>query len=128
MELIGWLKENDAGPIIKSVFALGFCCYYIWLRVSSRMASRKCTATVNTNRPAPAISGAIPSHQLASTQCQHKELYQLSSKELLHHLIDVRERLANIEGRMGIYPPRRGVEPPMPEPAPEQERSELSRS
>ncbi len=128
MELIGWLKENDAGPIIKSVFALGFCCYYIWLRVSARIASRKCTATVNTNRPAPAISGAIPSHQLASSHSRKQELYQLSNQELLHHLIDVRERLANIEGRMGIYPPRRGVEPPIPEPAAMPESGEPSQS
>lgn len=44
------------------------------------------------------------------------------------HLIDVRERLANIEGRMGIYPPRRGVEPPVPEPTTEPEGSETAQS
>ena len=44
------------------------------------------------------------------------------------HLIDVRERLANIEGRMGIYPPRRGVEPPIPEPAAMPESGEPSQS
>ncbi|MDE2949956.1 MAG: hypothetical protein OXT68_04240 [Chloroflexota bacterium] len=44
------------------------------------------------------------------------------------HLIDIRERLANIEGRMGIYPPRRGVEPPVPEPAAEPESGESAQS
>ncbi|MDE2821056.1 MAG: hypothetical protein OXI40_15090 [Chloroflexota bacterium] len=44
------------------------------------------------------------------------------------HLIDIRERLANIEGRMGIYPPRRGVEPPIPEPAAEPESGESAQS
>ena len=29
--------------------------------------------------------------------------------------IDLRERLANIDWRLGISPPRRGPEPPMPE-------------
>ena len=33
-------------------------------------------------------------------------LYQ-QNVEIAAHLMDLRERLANIEGRMGIYPPRR---------------------
>ena len=44
------------------------------------------------------------------------------------HLIDVRERLANIEGRLGMYPPRRGVDPPIPEPAAEPESNEPAQS
>lgn len=57
----------------------------------------------------------------------HQETRQ-EMKDITLHLIDVRERLANIEGRMGIYPPRRGVEPPIPEPAAEPESGESSQS
>ena len=44
------------------------------------------------------------------------------------HLIDVRERLANVEGRLDLYPPRRGLEPPIPDPAGEPESGESAQS
>ena len=43
-----------------------------------------------------------------------------SHKEIMQHLIDVRERLANIEGRLGLPTPRiSGVSPPLEAPAEE---------
>jgi len=43
-----------------------------------------------------------------------------SHKEIMLHLIDVRERLANIEGRLGAPTPRMsGVSPPLEAPAEE---------
>jgi len=43
-----------------------------------------------------------------------------SHKEIMLHLIDVRERLANIEGRLGAPTPRMsGVSPPLESPAEE---------
>ncbi len=41
-------------------------------------------------------------------------------KDIMLHLIDVRERLANIEGRLGAPTPRiSGVSPPLEAPAEE---------
>ena len=48
--------------------------------------------------------------------------------DLIQHLMDLRERLAHIEGRLGFYPPSRGVEPPIPEPGAEPESSEPAQS
>jgi len=49
----------------------------------------------------------------------HQETRQ-ELKDIMQHLIDVRERLANIEGRLGLPTPRMsGVSPPLEAPAEE---------
>jgi len=128
MDLLDWLKAHDAGPIIKSVFALSYLCYYIWLRVSSQRVRQKSTATSKANRHASVLSAAIPSQEQVSNQCMYHKVNQFSNKELLALIVDIRERLANLEGRVGIYPPRRGLEPPIPEPVALPESGEPSQS
>ena len=48
---------------------------------------------------------------------QHDRKNESRAYDIMQHLMDLREQLANIEGRLGISPPRRGLETPMPTPA-----------
>ena len=53
-----------------------------------------------------------------SEEAHHETRQEL--KDIMQHLIDVRERLANIEGRLGLPTPRMsGVSPPLEAPAEE---------
>ena len=114
MELTDQINANDAEPIIESVSALFFVCYYIWLRVSSRMKRNKSKATGKAIRRSCVVSGSVQSRQLASVHCKYQEFNQLSNKELLLLIVDLRERLANIEGRLGASTPRMSaVLPPL---------------
>lgn len=128
MESVHLQNTTDAGLIIKSVSALFFLCYFFWTWVSTRIARQKCTLPSKAKRHASVASASKPSQQLVSCHCKYHEVNQISEKELILLLVDIRERLANIEGRMGIYPPRRVPEPPLPEPAPESQASEPSAS
>lgn len=53
-----------------------------------------------------------------------KETSEQGHKETLLHTIDVRERLANIEGRLGLPPSRQGIVPPVPMPGAPPESSD----
>ena len=70
------------------------------------------------------IDARLDAHDRRFDQSDRKN--EARAYDVTMHLIDIRERLANIEGRMGIYPPRRGLEPPVPEPVVEAESSEPS--
>ncbi|MDE2857666.1 MAG: hypothetical protein OXN94_07445 [Chloroflexota bacterium] len=72
------------------------------------------------------IEARLAAHDTRFDQLDRKN--DSRAYDMTLHLIDIRERLANIEGRMGIYPPRRGVEPPIPEPAAEPESGESAQS
>ena len=118
MELLDWMQANEVGPIIKSVFALSFLCYYIWLRISSRIARQKNTVDRDSERRALVVSVSVARQSQLPCNCSNQNVMQPSHREIMLHLIDVRERLANIEGRLGAPTPRMSaVSPPLEEPA-----------
>lgn len=72
------------------------------------------------------IDARLAAHDAKMDQLDRKN--DSRAYDITLHLIDVRERLANIEGRLDLYPPRRGVEPPIPEPGAERESGEPAQS
>ena len=115
MELLQWLNENDAGPIIRTAGAFGWLSYYLWLRFSSRRSCQHRTANSVDYGWRIENSAITEPRHLVKSYTMHQKDFHMSQSETLSHLTAIRERLANIEGRLGMYPPRRGVEPPVPE-------------
>lgn len=120
MDLFDWLKENNSDIIIEYGIIIFFVLWYVRMRITSRRKRHESTVSDSRNRYASVGSASIPSPQFASGRCQYQDLYQLSNRELLLLVIDLRERLANIEGRLGAPTPRMSaVSPPLEAPAEE---------
>ena len=129
LDLIGLLRELSSTGISDFVIVgVALLVVRFWLsemrselrqEMSNKFGELRQEMNTNTNELREEIDTKTGEVRLASEQ---------GHKEILLHLIDVRERLANIEGRMGIYPPRRGVEPPIPELATEPESGERAQS
>ncbi len=120
MELLDWLIENNSDVIIEYGILIFVVVWYVRLRITSRRKRQKITAADNANRHASVVSAPIPSQQLESGHRNNHEVNQFSNKELLLLIIDVRERLANIEGRLGAPTPRMSaVSPPLESPVEE---------
>ena len=142
MDLIGLLKELTSTGISDFVFiAVALVVVRYWFSETRREISKEIDdkiGTANTEfqqsfqeirQEVRAVRTYVEqTHQetrqeirdarTESTQAHQDTRQEL--KEIMLHLIDVRERLANIEGRLGAPTPRMtGVSPPLEAPAEE---------
>ena len=142
MDLIGLLKELTSTGISDFVFiAVALVVVRYWFSETRREISKEIDDKIGTakaefqqsfqeiRQEVRAVrTYAEQAHQdtrqeirdarTESTQAHQDTRQEL--KEIMLHLIDVRERLANIEGRLGAPTPRMsGVSPPLEAPAEE---------
>ncbi len=120
MDLLDWLKQNNSDIIIEYGILIFVVLWYVHLRITSRRKRQKSTTAESGIRHAPVVSAPIPSQRLESSHRKIHEDNHFSNKELLLLIMDLRERLANIEGRLGAPTPRMSaVSPPLESPADE---------
>ena len=118
MDLIAVLKELSSLGITDVVCAIFFLYFFRrWLNEMPKEIFRESTEFHRVCYIQRIDPSGILYKQLAAKTGEVGTYSDQSHKEVLLHLMDVRERLANIEGRLGLPPPRPSIPPPALEPA-----------